>query len=64
MSRRHSTPRAEADVVTEMVLALVREVVRQVTTPPRVQRREPTGVTVHPEFRPFVDKRSDKRKAS
>lgn len=64
MTRRHSTPRAEADVIADMVLALVSELVRQVTTPPKSMRREPTGVTVHPDFRPYVEKRSDRRKAS
>lgn len=56
----------EADRVADMVLQLVTEVVRR-----HKDRRldvvrgvEPTGIRVTPEMRPFVEKRSDKRKAS
>ena len=64
--RRHSVARSEGDVVADMVLALVTELVSWSKGPARtvIKGREPTGVTVAPELRPFVDKRSDRRKAS
>ena len=64
MSRRANPSKEEGDRIAEMVLALVTELTRPPVVIYDKVAPEPTGITVSPEMRPYVEQRSDQREGA